>query len=251
MEKIPGIYIIGDLNTGMSYVGSSSHLPKRLYEHERGLQRGDHKNWQLQKAFNDGNKLVVIPIATKSEENVLAIEQVLLDEYHSTGQLYNIMRDVAPTVVGIERTEETKKRIGEASARKFEDPEYRERHSEKLKEFYAIPENRERVRQNVIAAITTPEHREKMAGIANEQWADPEARARKSEEVKARYANNPEDRQNRIDARAHMRKPVEVNGVVYASASAVAEEFDITKAAVIGRIKSDKRPSWNYVDKEK
>jgi group I intron endonuclease len=251
MEKIPGIYIIGDLNTGMSYVGSSSHLPKRLYEHERGLQRGDHKNWQLQKAFNDGNKLVVIPIATKSEENVLAIEQVLLDEYHSTGQLYNIMRDVAPTVVGIERTEETKRRIGEASARKFEDPEYRAQHSEKLKQYYAIPENRERMSERVIAATNTPEHREKMASIANVQWADPEARTRKSEEVKARYANDPENRQKRIDARAHLRKPVFVEGVVYDGLSEVQKELGITKAMVLGRIKSDKRPDWHYVDKEK
>lgn len=250
MSKIPGIYILGDLDTGMSYVGSASHLPKRINEHGYALKRGDHGNWRLQKAFNSGNQIVTIPIPTKPGVDILEIEQTLLDEYYPTGQLYNIMKDVSPTLVGIKRTEETKRRIGEASARKFEDPNYRESHSEKIKLHLSDPINRERMIERVTAATTTPEHREKMAVIANKQWADPEARARKAEAVRERYLTNPEDRQKRIDARAHLGKPVSVDGTVYPSLGMAARAVGTYSSHVRAKVKSKNQPGWFYVEKE-
>ncbi len=243
MAKIPGIYVIGDLDTGMSYVGSSVHLPKRLYEHKRGLIRNDHKNQHLQRAFNNGHALVVFPIPTEQDCDVLHLEQKLLDEYCQKGDLYNVMRDVAPTVVGFERSEETRRLMSQRTTEQFQDPDRRQQQSESLKRYFSDTVNREKMIEKVKVATSTTEHREKMATIANKQWSE-------AEEVRNRYLNTPEDRQQRIDARAHLRKSISVEGVIYNGLLEVQETFKITKATVVGRIKSVKRADWHYMGKE-
>ena len=51
-NKNIGIYRITNLINSKFYIGSSSNLKKRLYEHQRELNLGIHTNKHLQSAWN-------------------------------------------------------------------------------------------------------------------------------------------------------------------------------------------------------
>ncbi len=88
-----GIYRILNLITNMWYVGSASDIGKRWKDHKRDLRNGN-ANPYLQNAFNKygaENFILEILMEVKgSREEVFAKEQEYLDEWMSTGQLYNL-----------------------------------------------------------------------------------------------------------------------------------------------------------------
>ena|SRR6266540_2932076 len=66
----PGIYgLYGD--RGTRYVGSSSSLLRRYTQHQRSLQRNQHKNTILQAAYNGGEQFTLIPIEQFAENTPL------------------------------------------------------------------------------------------------------------------------------------------------------------------------------------
>lgn len=80
-----GVYIITNLFDGKVYVGSSFDLTKRLYEHQRQLRNGTHRNKHLQSAFNLATacfKFEVVVFA-KGLDYVLDLEKRLILSFGS------------------------------------------------------------------------------------------------------------------------------------------------------------------------
>ncbi len=107
MNKEKGIYIIGNLADNKAYIGSSIDLKSRLNKHKNDLKNNRHGNYKLQKAFNkDNSQIIVEPIPIIDDVSVRELEQKLIDEFISTGKLYNIAVDVSSGMTGRKHTEE-------------------------------------------------------------------------------------------------------------------------------------------------
>ena len=111
MNKIPGIYVISDMDNGKSYVGSSIDLNNRLNKHKRDLKNNSHSNNYLQNAYNKNHLFRVITLPTERQEDTLVLEQKLINEFIDTGTLFNIARDALAPMSGINHTAEAKEKI--------------------------------------------------------------------------------------------------------------------------------------------
>jgi hypothetical protein len=154
-----GVYMLHNAQTGEAYIGSGL-LGRRREEHERRLNRGVHGNYRLQRAFDKNPNFEFVGVLIEDNgsraeirENALAIEQTLLDEFNGSSLLLNLATSVdKPTlgtkmspenieklrqrVLGTKHTEESKRKIGEASALLWQDPQRREDRSRLLKQQY-------------------------------------------------------------------------------------------------------------------
>jgi len=79
-----GIYKILNLVNGKIYIGSSSRLRKRIYEHKLALNKGEHPNTHLQNAWSKHGESnfqysVVEEIETPSKEYLLEREDYWID----------------------------------------------------------------------------------------------------------------------------------------------------------------------------
>src|SRR5438067_11616270 len=80
-----GLYKITNLSNGKVYVGSSFNLKDRLYEHQRALRAGTHRNQHLQSAYNAAVTMFrfeVVMLAT-GKQYVLDMERALILAYKS------------------------------------------------------------------------------------------------------------------------------------------------------------------------
>jgi group I intron endonuclease len=98
--KISGIYKIINETNGNYYVGSSSNIQKRFYDHKRLLNKNRHNNPKLQNAWNKYEKSVwsYSVIENVQSNDLLLIEQKYLDIAKSEpDKTYNICFDaIAP-----------------------------------------------------------------------------------------------------------------------------------------------------------
>lgn len=119
MPRITGIYCIRNTVTAKLYVGSSISVIKRWGDHKRDLRLGKHDNSYLQRAWSkhgeDSFEFMLIEECLLGDCTIL--EQYYIDLYETTDRSkgYNI-RLVADSNVGLKRTDETKAKIGAASA---------------------------------------------------------------------------------------------------------------------------------------
>src|SRR5574343_497005 len=77
------------------YVGSSSHIEKRLKRHKSDLSKNMHHSVLMQREWNISSKKLSHEIYIFNErEEAYELEQFLLDELLEHGKLYNIGRSV-------------------------------------------------------------------------------------------------------------------------------------------------------------
>jgi len=83
-EQRCGIYAIQNTQTGQSYIGSSSRVAKRWYEHRRSLAAGSHQSPYLQHSWNKyGSQAFVFFVLEDCEPTVLLVrEQEYIDAFH-------------------------------------------------------------------------------------------------------------------------------------------------------------------------
>jgi group I intron endonuclease len=114
-----GVYLIKNEATGKVYVGSSSCLSKRLYEHRRLLRKGQHRNRHLQSAWNlDGEgsfRFEVVSRCSTVEES-LAVEKdlILSMASHLPCNGYNVSTNPDNSKLGVKLTPEQRKAIGDS-----------------------------------------------------------------------------------------------------------------------------------------
>jgi len=107
------IYQIENQENGKRYIGSAVNLSHRQRQHLHSLRHGQHGNRHLQRAFDKyGEEAFEFTTLEDIEDTSLLVprEQCFLD---SLKPEYNIAQ-VAGSSLGIQRTEETRRRVSEA-----------------------------------------------------------------------------------------------------------------------------------------
>jgi group I intron endonuclease len=78
----PGVYKILNIITGQCYVGSTTHIANRVYNHEWHLRRGSHKNPKFAAAWEEFGReaFVFVALEIVSDKSLLLErEQVWID----------------------------------------------------------------------------------------------------------------------------------------------------------------------------
>lgn len=218
VARVPGVYVITDVTAQKAYIGSTCNLGRRLYDHNRNLERNCHTNWQLQRAYNAGHQLRVTTIPVKEDVSVLDVEQKLLDKYIDTGLLYNISREVSAPTLGLKMSQETRDKVSAATKGRRHTPET----IEKMKIAFA---------GRNLGRVLSAEHRAKISASQIGKTISEEQR------VKLR------------ETKTEQMQPVIVDGVVYSSISEAARILDMNSGSVHRRIHSANYPNWEVVNK--
>lgn len=216
--KVPGVYVIADVTAKKAYVGSTCNLGRRLYDHNRNLERNCHANWQLQRAYNAGHQLRVTTIPVKEDVSVLDVEQKLLDKYIDTGLLYNISREVSAPTLGLKMSQETRDKVSAATKGRKHTPET----IEKMKTA-SVGRN--------LGRVLSAEHRAK---IGSSQIGK-----NISEEQKVKLR----------EAAADRAQPIAIDGTLYSSISEAGRALEMNPGSIHRRIHSANYPNWEVVNK--
>jgi len=240
-----GAYLIYHYKTRKMYIGHTCCLYNRKHQHTSRLKSNTHSNAELQKTYNDDSRISfhVIQI-TDDEEKAKDIEQQFLDFYFNKGLLFNKDPN-ARSHIGSKKSDETKNKISNKVKLNWKDQKHKKLKSELMKDFYSNPNNLEKHKESRKLFSNDPNFINKQKINANKQWSDKESRKNKSEEVKRAWSD-PIQRAKKLAIAKARRKKVSVNNIVFNSAEDVAIKYNITKACVVGRILSKKKPNWFY-----
>lgn len=106
-----GIYAIRNITNDKRYIGSTTELNERYYEHKRGLNKGTHFNPYLQKAWNKyGECSFVYETVEYCDVGVLLDrEEYWIKELksHKSENGYNICRKPRASRLGVKASSET------------------------------------------------------------------------------------------------------------------------------------------------
>jgi len=137
-SKCAGVYKIHNTITDKFYIGSTSSLRKRHYQHSKALEEGKHSNKHLQNSYTkygkSAFKFEVLEVVLEDIENNLRIsEQKLLDLYwDDCVNCYNIEKRARMKIgrkipKGRKFTEEHKQKISESNKGKKLSDEHKQK----------------------------------------------------------------------------------------------------------------------------
>lgn len=112
-----GVYVIRNVVNGKVYVGSSIDVQKRYREHFGALRRGDHRCEGLQRAWQKySSDVFIFEVAEFCDvEDLIVREQLWIDNLKAADSRFGYnSRAVAESNYGTHRSEETKRKIGDA-----------------------------------------------------------------------------------------------------------------------------------------
>jgi group I intron endonuclease len=115
-----GIYKITNIQNNKMYIGSSVNVTMRITRHKVDLKRNTHPNTHLQRTYNKNGKKVFIyeVIEYCNPDRLISLEQQYIDQLNPE---YNMCKQ-ARSVLGIKRSNKTKKKLSKAlKGRKFTD----------------------------------------------------------------------------------------------------------------------------------
>lgn len=89
-----GIYKITNTKTGKVYVGSSSNIEKRFFEHKRDLENNRHHSYKMQKDFNIKKNIgdfifEIVEELNGTKQELFRKEQYYIDKYDAYNSGYN------------------------------------------------------------------------------------------------------------------------------------------------------------------
>lgn len=206
----PGIYRWLNLLDQKVYIGSAEDIGKR-----NGLKgRG---NRHLRKAIEEDGlenfELAVIEIIpseglSKADLRLALLprEDYWIAHYHASDPEFGY--NIAPTAaspLGAVRSKQTRMELSKITTELFQDPEYRERHSNGQLRRYSDPEQREHRSKNQTELWKDPEYR-KMQQERRTYYKDPEYKQRRSE-ISKRIAEERKEELSKTTKEVYNRKP--------------------------------------------
>lgn len=216
MKHVPSqtvvYYILNRIN-GKLYIGSTARygFRKRWYFHKRDLRLGVHYNSHLQSAWNKyGPNAFLFSILLRcSPEECIKWEQEFLECFQSykDGYGYNIS-PTAGSTLGAKwgpLTPKQKQQRSKASKDRWDNPEYKKRMTEKIRQAMAAPEYKENHRAAMQKIVTSEEYLVGLSKRSKKMWEErtEEERQKVGESIsiatKSRY-ENPEERRKTSEA---------------------------------------------------
>lgn len=131
-----GVYEIRNTISGKGYVGSSTNISRRWYQHRRRLGNNSHKNPYLQNAWNKyGGDVFDFRVLVYAETaEYIRIENLLLA---TNNYEYNIAKDATKSQLGRPRSVKTKQKLSRINSGKNH-PQYGTLHSEETRNKLSI-----------------------------------------------------------------------------------------------------------------
>jgi len=195
---LSGVYLIQNIITNKVYVGSSINIEKRLKVHLKALQKRNHLNPYLQRAWNkygeDNFQFKVLLYC--EEKNRLLQEQLMIDSYRETHGLYNIY-PYAGSPLGSHHSEETKRKQSKKKKEFWDNNEhpigilnsfYGKVHSEETKKKISI-KNKDKLKGNTHALGNKFFHTQEQLDKIHNYW-NKENRLLHAEKIKGRIPWN-------------------------------------------------------------
>lgn len=145
---VSGIYCIENTIDKKRYIGKSVNIPKRWREHKSLLRKGCHHNRHLQSAWNlYGEKAFNFKVLEYAEPKKLdELEITYISEYKAFGEKgYNFTMGGNGGLLGMPKTEETRRKISEANKGRRHTPEEKEQVSKALKGRKLTEEHRQKI----------------------------------------------------------------------------------------------------------
>ena len=227
----------------MAYVGSTIDATSRFKNHRSNLIHGRHHNQPLQKAFDKNNKLTVVFIPTAEQVDVVACEQVVLDELASEAVLYNTAVNARSGSAGREHSPESIEKMRTAKLGKTLSAEHVEKirmgnlgkkHSQE-----SIEKMRESAMSRDMSRTLTPEGRARLSQAATGRVLSEETRDKLSK-LRLGVPKSEEHKQKMIPVLlANAEKKwiaVSIDGNEYPSILAAAAATGIPKSTIAARV---------------
>lgn len=209
-----GIYSLTNTKNGKRYIGRSIHLKKREGEHFWKLRKGVHPNCHLQRAWNNGDRLVFEIIEECQPEELNDREIYWIKHFDAMHNGYNQCEGGAATLGRI-CSADTRRKISERnSGRKcspeevrrrsesyrrhlLEDPEFAERHHQKISAIFKgkpswnkgkpCPEwKKQLLSEKLKGRCVSDEHKEKLRALYSGEGSTL-AKLKKRDVVEIRY----------------------------------------------------------------
>lgn len=143
-----GIYCIQNKIDGKCYIGKSINIPKRWKEHRALLRNGNHYNKHLQNAWDcHGEASFRFKVLEYANPNELAdLEIAYISEYDAFGENgYNFTMGGEGGLLGMPKSEETRRKISEANKGRPHTPEEKAQLSKALKGRGFTEEHKKRI----------------------------------------------------------------------------------------------------------
>lgn len=187
-----GVYAIINTINGHIYIGGTTQVfSRRWYDHKVKLNKGQHGNKYLQRAWKRyGEESFDFCVLERLEEvdDIFYTEQAYLDTHYGEG-CYNIAKDVFNPMTNRTHDEATRKLISEKVGARFFDANYREeqkaiRSTEEARQkqreitsrLWENPEYRRKVIERMTGIPKTEEMKKKMSESAFKRWSQEGAR---------------------------------------------------------------------------
>lgn len=216
-----GIYQIRNTVNGKRYIGSAVNLPKRFSDHRYGLNKGDHRNSKLQRAWikygKDSFCFEIVELADPAD--LLHREQHYIDLYHSYGKNdgYNIC-PVAGNKLGVIPSIETRNKMSESGKKRPPVTDEtraklsatglgRKRTAETIakqvasRKYKPLTEShKQRLRSLRLGSTSTEEHKKAISTALNSRTPEQKAETarKKSESLKKMHANRTDEQRQLI-----------------------------------------------------
>jgi len=170
-----GIYILLSSSCKF-YVGQSTNLAKRFYEHSRLLRNGTHANNHLQRSFDKYGQLSFMVVEYLDDPTLLTErEQYWMDKFNAYDKGMN-QTPAADSSLGCTRTPEQRKVISEITKEYWGKDENREAQSLRKKAFH----------------VNNPEHSLLMSKITKDRLASRPELVERHAEFMIELSNTPE-----------------------------------------------------------
>lgn len=112
-EKISGIYIIYCLASEKAYIGSSTHIIRRWWDHKSRLNSGEHPNKHLLNAWNKyGKDKFIFFLLQESKGDLIEFEKEWFYKLDPSDR-YNLVEPLIGVTPGSKLSEYHRKRISE------------------------------------------------------------------------------------------------------------------------------------------
>ena len=142
-----GIYRIRNLVNGKVYIGSAVNIRHRWQLHIQQLRNNKHHSVKLQRAFNkygEDNFTIEILEILEDRSLLLETEQKYMDKYNVVQEGYNVC-PIAGSSLGVKRSEETRKKIGDLHRGRTWSEEAREKLRQALLGKHITEEHRQHI----------------------------------------------------------------------------------------------------------